>query len=353
MTTLVARLTDIQDRLDALARQHGVPGAVLAIGFGGELLDFATGVINVNTGVATTPDSVFQIGSNTKLFTTTLIMQLSMRATSSWTNRSGATWPTLPWPTGRPPIRSRSGSCSPTRAASRATTSRASAGATRPSSVWWPRWSISTWCTLPASCGRTATRASWWPGVWPRSSPAARITALAAPDLRPSRAQTHDRAGGRNGRPALRRGAHGRSGRPPEGPPGGGHGVRPRPAGSMTTATAAELVRFTQTHLGGGTGLDGGQILSKESVGAMQQVQMRQPPTSRPVDPGPRLAHGGVGRPSGHRARRGDDRPALLPAGRTRRGPGGGIVDQLHDGRPAVARSRSLAVRGSGGHANA
>ncbi len=76
MTTLVARLTDIQDRLDALARQHGVPGAALAIGFGGELLDFATGVINVNTGVATTPDSVFQIGSNTKLFTTTLIMQL-------------------------------------------------------------------------------------------------------------------------------------------------------------------------------------------------------------------------------------------------------------------------------------
>jgi CubicO group peptidase (beta-lactamase class C family) len=76
MPTLVASLTDIQDRLDALARQHGVPGATLAVGLDGELLDFATGVINVNTGVATTPTSVFQIGSNTKLFTATLVMQL-------------------------------------------------------------------------------------------------------------------------------------------------------------------------------------------------------------------------------------------------------------------------------------
>ena len=46
------------------------------VGFGGELLDFATGMINVNTGVATTTDSVFQIGSNTKFFTATPTMQL-------------------------------------------------------------------------------------------------------------------------------------------------------------------------------------------------------------------------------------------------------------------------------------
>lgn len=40
MTTLVARLDDIQHRLDALARRHRVPGAALAIGQGDELLDF-------------------------------------------------------------------------------------------------------------------------------------------------------------------------------------------------------------------------------------------------------------------------------------------------------------------------
>jgi CubicO group peptidase (beta-lactamase class C family) len=76
MTTLVAYLDDIQHRLDALARHHHVPGAVLAVSKGQETLDFATGVINSGTGVETTSDSVFQIGSNTKLMTTTLIMQL-------------------------------------------------------------------------------------------------------------------------------------------------------------------------------------------------------------------------------------------------------------------------------------
>jgi len=77
MTTLVARLTDIQARLDALARHHRVPGAVLAVSQGDEMLDFATGVINSATGVAATPDTVFQIGSNTKLLTATLVMQLA------------------------------------------------------------------------------------------------------------------------------------------------------------------------------------------------------------------------------------------------------------------------------------
>jgi CubicO group peptidase (beta-lactamase class C family) len=76
MTTLVAHLDDIQHRLDALARRHHVPGAVLAVSQGDETLDFATGVINRSTGVDTTTDTVFQIGSNTKLLTATLIMQL-------------------------------------------------------------------------------------------------------------------------------------------------------------------------------------------------------------------------------------------------------------------------------------
>ena len=76
MATLVTYLDDIQHRLDALARQHSIPGATLAISRGDELLDFATGVINLRTGVPTTTDTVFQIGSNTKVMTTTLIMQL-------------------------------------------------------------------------------------------------------------------------------------------------------------------------------------------------------------------------------------------------------------------------------------
>ncbi len=76
MTSVVASLSDIQCRLDALARCHHVPGAVLAVSKGSETLDFATGTLNSRTGVQATTDSVFQIGSNTKLLTTTLVMQL-------------------------------------------------------------------------------------------------------------------------------------------------------------------------------------------------------------------------------------------------------------------------------------
>ncbi|MBB3678271.1 serine hydrolase [Modestobacter versicolor] len=69
-----------QQRLDVLAARHSVPGAALAVRRVGagpdELVELATGVLNRSTGVATTTDSVFQIGSITKVWTTTLVMQL-------------------------------------------------------------------------------------------------------------------------------------------------------------------------------------------------------------------------------------------------------------------------------------
>ncbi|KGH46186.1 beta-lactamase [Modestobacter caceresii] len=70
-----------QRRLDELAAAHRVPGAVLAIrrvtpGADDELVEAATGVLNKATGVEVTTDSVFQIGSITKVWTTTLVMQL-------------------------------------------------------------------------------------------------------------------------------------------------------------------------------------------------------------------------------------------------------------------------------------
>ena len=43
---------------------------------GDKVQSAAAGVINVNTGVDVTPDTLFQIGSITKVYTTTLIMQL-------------------------------------------------------------------------------------------------------------------------------------------------------------------------------------------------------------------------------------------------------------------------------------
>ncbi|MFI6532250.1 serine hydrolase domain-containing protein [Nonomuraea sp. NPDC050547] len=67
---------DLQKRLDEAAAKHGVPGAAIAVWAGGELHEAATGVVNKNTGVETTPDSVFQVGSTTKVWTAALIMQL-------------------------------------------------------------------------------------------------------------------------------------------------------------------------------------------------------------------------------------------------------------------------------------
>lgn len=60
---------------DALVA-HRVPGSVVGIIRDDERLVLASGTANVGTGVATTPDTLFQIGSISKLFTATLVMQL-------------------------------------------------------------------------------------------------------------------------------------------------------------------------------------------------------------------------------------------------------------------------------------
>lgn len=65
-----------QDRLTALADKHGVVGASLAIRHGDEVAEAATGVLNLRTQQPVTTDSVFQIGSITKVWTATLVMQL-------------------------------------------------------------------------------------------------------------------------------------------------------------------------------------------------------------------------------------------------------------------------------------
>ncbi len=65
---------DRQKLLDDAARRHGVPGGVLAILDQGKLSVVTTGVLSVDTGEAVRPDSLFQIGSITKVLTATLLM---------------------------------------------------------------------------------------------------------------------------------------------------------------------------------------------------------------------------------------------------------------------------------------
>ena len=66
-----------QQRLSELAIAHKVPGASLGIlRLGEEPVLASHGVLNANTGVTTNDDSLFQIGSISKVWTTTVAMQL-------------------------------------------------------------------------------------------------------------------------------------------------------------------------------------------------------------------------------------------------------------------------------------
>ncbi|MET1074581.1 MAG: serine hydrolase domain-containing protein, partial [Umezawaea sp.] len=66
----------LDERLPSLLGRHDVPGAAWAVLQGGEVVDGAAGLLSKATGVEATADSVFQIGSVTKLWTSTLVLQL-------------------------------------------------------------------------------------------------------------------------------------------------------------------------------------------------------------------------------------------------------------------------------------
>jgi len=67
------------DRLAFHAERCGIPGAAAAIIQRGRCIEAAAGKLNLETGADTTPDSLFQIGSITKVFTATLVLQLVER----------------------------------------------------------------------------------------------------------------------------------------------------------------------------------------------------------------------------------------------------------------------------------
>jgi CubicO group peptidase (beta-lactamase class C family) len=70
------KTSTLQDRLDQLRERHGVPAASVAVLSGDEIDAAASGILNLATGVEATADSLFQIGSITKVWTATLTMQL-------------------------------------------------------------------------------------------------------------------------------------------------------------------------------------------------------------------------------------------------------------------------------------
>ncbi|MDZ7675195.1 MAG: serine hydrolase domain-containing protein [Acidimicrobiales bacterium] len=76
MPALDAFETRLQSVLDETCDAHGVPGAVAGVIQGDERLVVASGLANAATGIDATPDTLFQIGSISKIYTATLIMQL-------------------------------------------------------------------------------------------------------------------------------------------------------------------------------------------------------------------------------------------------------------------------------------
>jgi CubicO group peptidase (beta-lactamase class C family) len=73
-------MTHWQGRLDDLAAKYEIPGASLAVLHDGETTALATGVLNLGTGVEATTDSLFQIGSITKVYTATVALRLLERS---------------------------------------------------------------------------------------------------------------------------------------------------------------------------------------------------------------------------------------------------------------------------------
>ncbi len=67
---------NLQKVLDTLREKNKVVGASLSVLHTGQIQSVSSGILNLNTNVDVTNGSLFQIGSISKVFTTTLVMQL-------------------------------------------------------------------------------------------------------------------------------------------------------------------------------------------------------------------------------------------------------------------------------------
>lgn len=76
MTQLEGIRDWIDRRVPEIVAAHQVPALSVAIGVGDAVVEWAGGTLNLATGVTATRGSAFQIGSVTKVFTATLVMQL-------------------------------------------------------------------------------------------------------------------------------------------------------------------------------------------------------------------------------------------------------------------------------------
>lgn len=79
MGNLATRLEWVPTRLRVLLDRYNIPGVSLALWNDGEEYRTAVGLANAVAGIEATTEALFLIGSNTKVYTTSLIMQLVER----------------------------------------------------------------------------------------------------------------------------------------------------------------------------------------------------------------------------------------------------------------------------------
>jgi CubicO group peptidase (beta-lactamase class C family) len=77
VTSTILDSRRLQQLVDRLAFNHGVPGAVVGVSIGDLRVVVATGVARLGGNVAVTPETVFLIASVTKVWTATLVLQLA------------------------------------------------------------------------------------------------------------------------------------------------------------------------------------------------------------------------------------------------------------------------------------
>ena len=69
-------LSNLQTFAEDKLKEHDIPAISLAVWHNGKLQQAAAGIVNINTGVTATTDSLFHIGSITKVMTASLVMRL-------------------------------------------------------------------------------------------------------------------------------------------------------------------------------------------------------------------------------------------------------------------------------------
>ncbi len=269
----------LQDRLPGLLAEHQVPGAAIAVSVGGQVIDLAAGVLSKATRVEATADSVFQVGSITKLWTSTLVMQLAdegkleidapvrrylpefgladEQAASEITVRQ-LLCPTAGFEATSSPTRALYDDCVEKYVA----TLHAVPQLFAPGEMF--SYNNAGFCVHRTDRGSSARQALR--RLCPRSS------VHAAGPYPPGErgAGSHPVPGGRRAHPAG-------TGRRAGTGPGPLLARSNAPAGAMLTMRPRDLLGFARMHMSGGLAPDGTTVLTAASVKAMQQEQVRLP----------------------------------------------------------------------------